>query len=105
MFFLSRRHVAGRRPARVRPLAVSRPQVEALEERQLLSAGTLTPEFRVNTTTTRSQYEADTASALNGQSVVVWTDKSSSNSNPNIKAQLYDTRGGKKGSPFSVAAT
>ena len=88
MLFLSRRRMAAPRPVRVRPRVVSRPQVEALEDRDLPSAGTLTSEFRVNTTTTNSQYEADTASALNGQSVVVWTDKSASNSNPNIKTKV-----------------
>src|SRR5262245_54602295 len=104
MFLLSRRRAAGRK-ARSPHLVSCRPQVEALEGRDLPSVGMLTNLFRVNTATTNSQFEADTASALNGRSVVVWTDKSASNSNPNIKAQRYDTRSGRVGGEITIAAT
>ncbi len=78
-----------------------RPSVEALEGRQLMSIG---PEFiaPINTTTRNAQSEPDAASAADGTSVVVWTDTFSS-SDHDIRAQRFNSFGGKTGPEIVVS--
>src|SRR5437763_16694947 len=77
-----------------------RPSVEALEGRQLMSIG---PEFiaPINTTTRNAQFHSDNASASGGSSVVVWTDTFSS-SDHDIRAQRFNSFGGKTGPEIVV---
>ena len=79
----------------------SRPALETLEGRQLLSLG---PEMisPVNTTTRNNQFDADNASSVNGSSVVVWTD-SFSNADHDIRAQLFNAAGAKVGPEIAVS--
>ena len=86
------------RPARSRK---SRPVLETLEGRQLLSLG---GESLVNTTIRNAQFDSDNASAANGTSVVVWTDSFSS-TDRDIRAQRYNSLGGKLGSEIVVSAS
>src|SRR5262245_20978749 len=78
-----------------------RPALEMLENRLVQSRSGR--EFNV-TQYLGDQAESANASALNGRSVVVWTDHSVSN-NANIKAQLYDEFGVREGSVITVAST
>ena len=75
---------------------------EALERRELYAV--LTGESLVNSTTALNQYEAATASAPDGRSVVVWTHQYSS-SDTDIYAQRFDSSGNKVGSEIRVAAS
>ena len=58
-------------------------------------------EFRVNTTTTNSQYSPDIATDAAGNFVVVWT-STGSDGYPNIFAQRYNAAGVRQGSEFRV---
>jgi hypothetical protein len=73
-------------------------ELEALEGRQLLSLGN---EVLVNTTTRNHQLHSDNASAANGLSVVVWEDGYSSTDH-DIRAQMYNADGSKRGSEIVV---
>ena len=77
------------------------PGLEALEGRRLLSLG---PEFLANTTTRNAQFESDNASARNGISVIVWTD-TFSNTDHDIRAQMLNADGTKRGSELVVEFT
>ena len=79
----------------------SRPALESLEGRQLLSLG---PEMisPVNTTTRNNQFDADNASSVNGSSVVVWTDQFSVTDH-DIRAQLFNAAGAKVGPEIVVS--
>jgi hypothetical protein len=84
-----------RRPTR-RPL-----ECEALEDRFLLS---VLGEFQVNTTTRNNQSEAANACAANGRSVAVWTDQYS-DSDADVRAQVYNSSGLPSGPEILVAYT
>src|SRR5215217_8112702 len=90
-----------RRPDVRRPRTPSRPGLESLEGRQLLS---LSSEFLVNTTTRNAQFDSDNASSSNGSSVVVWTDTFSSTDH-DIRAQVYDRFDHKIGPEIVVAGS
>src|SRR3954451_21875349 len=77
----------------------SRPSLEALEGRQLMSLGV---ESLVNTTTRNAQFESDNASSANGTSVVVWT-ASFSNTDRDIRAQVYNANGSPRGPEIAVS--
>jgi hypothetical protein len=86
-----------------------RPALEALEGRQLMSVG---PEDfgTVNTTTRNAQVGSVNATSSFGTSVVVWVDTFSDgvNGRPfdlDIRAQRYDSSGGKTGPEIVVAFT
>ena len=85
-----------------------RPSLEALEGRELMSLG---PIFGpINTTTRNFQYGSDNATSAGGSSVVVWTDtyRDSVNGSPadlDIRAQRYNSFGGKLGPEIIVAFT
>jgi hypothetical protein len=87
----------GRRPG------LFRPQLESLEDKSVPSAGSLTSVFQASGPSS-SNYDADTASSLNGQSVVVYTHQFSS-TDTDIYAQLYDTQGGKVGGEIPIAVS
>jgi len=79
--------------------------LESLEDRNLMSVGL---EFHVNTKTLLDQSHPDVASqqALSGRSVVVWQDQfDASNTDSDIKAQIFDGAGHKIGGEITVAAT
>ena len=80
-----------------------RPSLETLEGRQLMSLGAefISP---INTTTRNFQYESDNATSADGSSVVVWTDQFSS-TDLDIRAQRYNSFGGKLGPEIIVAYT
>lgn len=81
---------------------VRRLQCESLEDRMLLS---LTGgEFLVNSTLSRVQHSAVSASSSNGRSVVVWVEEKSS-TDADIKAQIYDAAGRKVGKEIQVTNT
>ncbi|MCI0465298.1 MAG: hypothetical protein L0Z62_50900 [Gemmataceae bacterium] len=82
-----------------RPLS-ARPACEALEDRNLLSL--FRGEGQVNTREVRDQYASANASAANGRSVVVWTDEVS-DSNTDIRAQIYDDSGSPDGVELVIA--
>src|SRR3954454_7988309 len=84
-----------RRPRR------SRPGLEALEGRQLMSLGS---EFLVNTKVDGTQFQTDNASSANGMSVAVWVD-SFSGTDHDIHAQLYGATGQRVGSEIVVTAS
>jgi hypothetical protein len=71
---------------------------EPLEDRQLLSLDFPT---RANTTTRNAQVGSDNATAANGLSVVVWVDTYSSTDH-DIRAQMFNADGTKRGSEISV---
>src|SRR3954470_17812562 len=79
----------------------SRPSLESLEGRQMMSVG---PEFLapINTTTRNNQYNSDNASSNNGTSVVVWTDQFSS-TDRDIRAQRFDRFGARLGPEIVVS--
>lgn len=79
----------------------SRPALEALEGKQLLSIG---PEMiaPVNTKTANAQIGTDNATSVGGESVVVWTDTWSA-TDTDIRAQRYNAFGGKLGPEIIVA--
>src|SRR4051812_50068627 len=86
--------VRARRPRR------QRPGLEALEGRQLM---TLSPEFLVNTTIRNAQFFSDNASAANGTKVVVWADQfSTTHLDNDIRAQMYNADGSKRGGEIIV---
>src|SRR3954468_2866780 len=78
-----------------------RPSLEALEGRQLMSLGV---ESLVNTTTRNAQFESDNASSANGTSVVVWTD-TFSNTDHDIRAQLFNANGTRRGSEVVISSS
>ena len=80
-----------------------RPALEALEGRQLMSVGA---EMigTVNTTTRNAQFASDTATNFSGQTVVVWTDTFSVIDH-DIRAQRYDSSGGKVGSEIVISGS
>jgi hypothetical protein len=79
----------------------SQPALEFLEGRQLLSLGSemISP---VNTTTRNFQYDPDTASSVNGSSVVAWVDTYSSTDH-DIRAQIFNSAGAKVGPEIAVS--
>jgi hypothetical protein len=79
----------------------SRPALESLEGRQLLSLGAEMV-LAVNTTTRNDQFRPDTASSATGSSVVVWTDTFSITDH-DIRAQLFNTAGNKVGPEIAVS--
>jgi hypothetical protein len=81
----------------------SRPRLETLEGRQLMSLGA---EFTatVNTTTRKAQFDSVNASSSNGSSVVVWTDAFSATDN-DIRAQRFNAAGQKTGPEIVVTNT
>lgn len=80
-----------------------RPTLETLEGKQLLSLG---PQMvgTVNTTTRNAQFASDNATNAGGESVVVWTDVYNG-SDWDIRAQRYNSFGGKIGPENIVAYT
>jgi hypothetical protein len=78
-----------------------RPTLESLEGRQLLSLGAELP-GTVNTTTRNAQFNSDSATNAGGESVVVWTDTFSSTDH-DIRAQRYNSFGGKLGPEIVVS--
>jgi hypothetical protein len=86
---------AGRR----RTTRCSRPTLEGLEGRQLLSLNF--PDFKVNSTQGLVDNSSDTASSPNGLRVVVWEDGFSS-TDFDIWAQMYNTDGSKRGGQIPV---
>jgi hypothetical protein len=88
---------AGRTPA-------FRPQIEALEERALLSVG---PQFHINTKVSLAQDAPEVASqpVANGRSVVVWRDQYNTTGDTDIRAQVYDGFGNKVGGEILVTAS
>ena len=87
----------------VRSFAKTRPRLESLEDRQLMSLGA---EFTapVNTTTRNAQFSSVNASSPNGSSVIVWTDSFSSTDN-DIRAQRFNAAGQKTGPEIVVTNT
>ena len=87
----------------VRGRIKTRPRLEALEDRQLLSLGA---EFSapVNTTTRNAQFSSVNASSSNGSSVIVWTDSFSS-TDRDIRAQRFNSAGQKTGPEIVVTNT
>lgn len=78
-----------------------RPQWDCLEDRLVLSlAG---PEIFVNTNRVGAQQQAATATASNGNSVVVWTEVKG-RSDRDVKAQRFDAAGLKLGGEIVVAS-
>lgn len=80
-----------------------RPGLETLEDRQLMSLGAefITP---INGTTRNAQFDSDNASSAGGSSVVVWTDTFSS-TDRDIRAQRFNSFGGKIGPEIVVSAS
>ncbi len=75
-----------------------RPDVESLEGRQLLSVNGLD---RVNTKVAFTQDFSDSASNGSGRKIVAWQDTYSS-SDIDIRAQLYDAQGNRRGGEILV---
>ena len=98
MSFASRRTAAAAQaqPHRPRPM---RPAPEPLEPRVALSL--VGSEFLVNSTTRNGQFACDNASSSNGMSVAVWVD-TNSNTDNDIRAQLYNSNGGRTGPEIVV---
>ena len=90
------------RSDRVRPHTKSRPRLETLEGRQLMSPG---PEFSapVNTTLVNTQFGSANASSSNGSSVAVWTN-SLNFTQHDIRAQRFNAAGQKTGPEIVVNA-
>jgi hypothetical protein len=86
---------------RTRGARRSRPALESLEGRQLLSLGGEMVQA-VNTTTRNDQFQSDTASSVNGSSVVVWTDTFSL-ADHDIRAQLFNAAGNPVGPEIAVS--
>ncbi len=78
----------------------SRPGLETLEGRQLMSLG---GEFTVNTSIPSAQFDAANASSANGSSVVVWTNTLVKGHD--IRAQLFNAAGNKVGSEIFVSGS
>ncbi len=76
--------------------------LEALEGRVTLSL--VGSEFLVNSTTRNAQFASDNASSSNGMSVAVWVD-TYSNTDHDIRAQLYNSSGGRAGPEIVVDST
>ncbi len=91
------------RSDRVRPRTKSRPRLETLEGRQLMSLG---PEFSapVNTTLVNTQFGSANASSSNGSSVAVWTN-SLNFTQHDIRAQRFNAAGQKTGPEILVSGT
>jgi hypothetical protein len=91
-----------RPPGRARDLK-QRPSLEALEGRKLLSLGAELP-GTVNSTVFLTQTAPDNATNSGGASVVVWETQVDI-TNTDIRAQRYNSFGGKVGPEFIVANT
>lgn len=93
----------GMKPARRRGLSASM-QGESLESRELM---TLNPSvnFSVNTTRPNYQEHSANASSANGMSVAVWAHRNGGDysTNMDIRGQLYNADGSKRGGEFTVA--
>jgi len=76
--------------------------LEALEGRVTLSL--VGSEFLVNSTTRNAQFASDNASSSNGMSVAVWVD-TYSNTDHDIRAQLYNSSGLRAGQEILVDYT
>lgn len=89
------------RPRRTRR---HRPEVDALEGRQLLTLGTIP--FQVNLFSTNLQSTAAVATAPDGRSVAVWSERAPFNSNQsNIRGRLIGADGVPIGSDLLIANT
>jgi hypothetical protein len=75
--------------------------LEALEDRQLLSLGL--PDF-VNSNPRNNEFQSANATNANGQSVVAWVDSSSSTDH-NVFAQMFNPDGTKRGLQITVASS
>jgi hypothetical protein len=85
-----------------------RPVIEALEDRFLLSATPVGPEFQVNTTASVFAAPGQVAAAGDaaGDCVIVWTsDAAGTNGDLNVFARLYNAAGLPQGNDFRVNAT
>ena len=106
-FFTSREAAFGaRNSARpgTRRLYRSRPALESLEGRQLMSIDGY--QQMINTKTGGYQLDAHTATSSDGNTVVVWTDQFVAGSGDyDIRAQRYNSFGGKLGPEIIVADT
>ncbi|MBK7954247.1 MAG: hypothetical protein IPK02_09950 [Candidatus Accumulibacter sp.] len=60
------------------------------------------PEFRVNTTTSNSQYDPAVVGLSDGSFVVAWTDNAADGSSEGVFAQRFDSAGVALGSQFAV---
>ncbi|MGE3804412.1 MAG: hypothetical protein AB7K24_07050, partial [Gemmataceae bacterium] len=100
--FSSNSSRATRRPASSPRLA--RPQLELLEDRNVLST-LLAQEALVNTYTTNIQENADIDRANDGSFVVVWQSQGQDGSGWGIYGQRYDAAGNKVGNEFLVNTT
>lgn len=76
--------------------------IERLEERTVLSAMPLGPEFRVNTYTTDSQSNSVVAMDSLGNFVVAWVSQNQNDVQRSIYAQRYDAAGNPLGGEFLV---
>jgi hypothetical protein len=95
---MKRLHTTRERRSRKR-----RPELEALEGRKLMTIG-LYPMFgTVNTKTVGAQLAPHNATSADGNSVVVWTD--AAGPDHDIRAQRYNSSGGKLGPEILVAGT
>ncbi|MBI3462055.1 MAG: hypothetical protein HY000_03210, partial [Planctomycetes bacterium] len=77
--------------------------MQPLEDRRLLSAVPVGPEFLVNTTTDRGQSAPSAAMAPSGDFVLVWSSATLTNSH--IFAQRYNAAGAPQGSEIHVDTT
>ncbi len=77
----------------------SRPAIEDLEGRQLMSLGA---EFLVSVPTPAAQVQSANASSTNGSSVVVWTQFSSGSAQ--VLGQRFNAGGGKVGPVMNIAS-
>ncbi len=64
-----------------------RPALEVLEERRLLSVAA---EFHVNQTVIGDQFDSDNASDRLGRTAIVWTERTSSGDDSNIRLRTFD---------------
>src|SRR5688500_7873895 len=76
------------------------PGVEALEPRQLLAAGPVGSEFRVNSTTENSQASPAVAMDADGTFVVAWASGAQDGSDSGVYAQRYNAAGVPVGGEF-----
>src|ERR1700736_590157 len=94
---------------RLRPPGRRLRAVQQLEDRCLLSASPIGPEFRVNTYTHGPQQtfpQTPQAVAMNpatGNYVVTWSSQGQNGSNWNVYAQRYSAAGVRQGSEFLVS--
>jgi hypothetical protein len=90
------------RSDRRRPRTASRPALEALEGRQLMSLGT---EFSVNSQRVGDQFSSVSAGALTGGSTVVAWTTTFSPTDHDIHAQIYRSNGTPLGTEITLADT